>query len=237
MAPASLSQLWQLLADLLFPPRCAVCRAPGEALCAACLDKIVCFSAPRCQRCDLPCPTQEGLCIDCREALASALDGLRSVGPHAEPLRTAIHALKYQNRTRIAPSLGRLMAQRWQATSLTVDGLLPLPLHPERERERGYNQAALLAQALADALALPLHGDLLWRTRATSSQVQLGRAARLENMAGAFAASPSVAGGRWLLVDDVCTTGATLEAAATALRAQGATEVWAITAARAHRGS
>ncbi|MBA3533315.1 MAG: ComF family protein [Ardenticatenales bacterium] len=235
MTRTRLAQLWHLLADLLFPPRCAVCRQPGSALCTACVGAIVPFQDPRCLRCDLPCLAQIGLCPACQQNLASALEGLRSIGPHVEPLRSGIHALKYQARPTIAQPLGHLMAARWQATGSPVDAILPLPLHPERQRERGYNQASLLAQAMAERLTLPLREELLWRVRATSSQVKLGRAARQENMAGAFAASPAVAGGRWLLVDDVCTTSATLEEAARALREQGATAVWAITAARAYR--
>ncbi|MGH2543928.1 MAG: ComF family protein, partial [Ardenticatenaceae bacterium] len=113
-----------------------------------------------------------------------------------------------------------------------VDGLLPIPLHSMRLRERGFNQSALLAEVMAAALLYPVRDDLLWRERATAPQVGLKPEERQRNVQGAFRAVPDAAGGAWLLVDDVCTTGATLEASAHALRAQGARAVWAITLAR-----
>ncbi len=157
------------------------------------------------------------------------------VGPHVEPLRGAIHALKYQDRTALAVPLGHLLAERWlDVTPQQVDGLVPVPLHPQRLRERGYNQATLLASAMAPVLALPIQEGLLRRERPTPPQVGLAQQARLRNVAGAFQATGDVAGGRWLLVDDVCTTGATLQACAQTLHAAGADTVWAITLTRPH---
>jgi ComF family protein len=145
--------------------------------------------------------------------------------------------LKYHGRAGVAGPLGTLLAERWLAApGCAVDGVLPVPLHPARLRERGFNQSALLAQGLAERLARPLHTDLLWRGRATAPQVGLSPEERLNNVTGAFRAAPGVRGGRWLLVDDVCTTGATLEACAAALRDQGARAVWAITLAHPFHG-
>jgi ComF family protein len=107
-----------------------------------------------------------------------------------------------------------------------------VPLHPDRQRERGFNQSDLLAHAMADPLGLSVRADLLQRVRPTRPQVGLARQERLQNVADAFRARPEVEGGRWLLVDDVCTTSATLEACAQALRLRGAGAVWAITLAR-----
>jgi ComF family protein len=155
------------------------------------------------------------------------------VGAHAPPLQGAIHALKYDGVKEVAEPLGRLLAERWQAApGARVAGIIPVPLHPARQEERGFNQSALLARALAEVLALPVREELLSRSRATVPQVGLPRAERLKNVAGAFRATPEAAGQPWLLVDDVCTSGATLDASASALRAQGARAIWAITVAR-----
>lgn len=228
-----LREVWQVVSDLLFPPRCAGCQQPGVIFCAACLDGIALFPEPRCARCDLPLASSDApLCRACAHREHSALDGLRVVGPHSEPLRGAIHALKYERRAALAAPLGERLAARWRADGTRVDGLVPVPLHPERERERGFNQSERLAEAMSEPLGLPVRTELLHRARATRPQVGLARGERLANVAAAFLATPGVAGGRWLLVDDVCTTSATLEACAEALRAQGASAVWAITLAR-----
>ncbi|MCD6289487.1 MAG: ComF family protein [Anaerolineae bacterium] len=126
------------------------------------------------------------------------------------------------------------MAQAWPGDVITGDCLVPVPLHPERERERGYNQAALLAQVLGDRLGLPVVANAIRRTRATQPQVHLDASARWENVMGAFApAHVSMHGRQPVLIDDVCTTGATLIACAQALLEAGATRVWAYTLARA----
>lgn len=229
-----LAPLWQLLESLLFPPRCVACRQGGERLCAGCLAAIRTFPLPRCPRCDLPYQGA-GPCPRCRRGAYPGLDGLRALGPHEGTLRRAIHALKYEGQQALAVPLAQRLAAHWQAAPPTpLDGILAIPLHPERERERGYNQADLLACRLAHALALPYEPAWLWRSQATRSQVSLGRHERQRNLAGAFDAAAEVAGGNWLLVDDVCTTGATLEAAAHALRNQGAHTIWALTLARAY---
>ena len=228
-----LNDLWQLLSDLLFPPFCVTCDRPGIWLCPTCLKDVVYFSEPRCIRCDLSlAPHQMMRCTSCYQNQASYLEGLRVVGAYEEPLSRAIHALKYEKRKGVAKPLGKLMAECWQERGGTrVDGLLPVPLHPERERERGFNQSALLAESMRSILGIPVHDDLLWRTRDTISQVGLDAQGRQDNMLNAFAASADVAGKRWLLVDDVRTTGATLEACAQALEQMAARSVWAITLA------
>lgn len=227
----------QQLQELLFPPRCVGCRTAGDHLCAACLDRIDRFAEPTCPRCDLPTTRPRSRCHACQRTTTSALTGLRVVGPHTEPLRAAIHALKYEGRRSLAVPLGELMATRWHDAGVPIDGIIPIPLHPERQRARGYNQSALLAEMVAQLSGIPLQPEVAWRARATSPQVGLDRAQRQENVQGAFGAAATAAGGRWLLTDDVCTTGATLEACAGALRAVGAREVWALTLARPHHSA
>lgn len=150
------------------------------------------------------------------------------------PVRTAVHRLKYRDGHALAGPLGGLLVGWWEEHPLGVDVVVPVPLHPQRLERRGYNQAALLAAVLARGVGLPLLERALVRVRNTRPQMSLGREARRANVAGAFrAVDGAVEGQRVLLVDDVCTTGATLEACADALREAGAAEVRALTLARA----
>ena len=229
-----LLRLRHLVGDLLFPPRCVSCGHLGTLWCEPCQGRVARFADPRCPRCDLPAAGATRPCRDCvREP--SALDAWRVVGPHAEPLRGAIHALKYERRTALAAPLAALLGERWQTAGIPVAGILPIPLHPNRLRERGFNQSELLATHAAARLRLPVRADLLQRERDTPHQVGLGRADRLVNVEGAFSAAPEVAGQAWLLLDDVCTSGATLEASAQALLDAGAGAVYALTLARVPR--
>ncbi len=227
-----LSQLRVLLTELLYPPRCEACHRPGTYFCADCLTAIAPFPAPRCPRCDMPLASDTADCARCRRHDIPTLNGLRVCGNYTSPLQNAIHALKYNRFRDIAVPLSTLLAEAWQTRGVAVDGLIPVPLHSERLHARGFNQAELLAHTMAHTLAVPLYTDYMVRTRPTRPQVGLQRDARLQNVQGAFEATEAVRGGRWLLVDDVCTSGATLEGCATALRQQGAKLVWAITLAR-----
>jgi ComF family protein len=219
------------LLDLVFPPRCAGCRRPGSDLCAACREEIHWQSGPACPACGRPGPAT--LCSACQRA-PLPLDGVRSAVEFAGPVRRAVHLLKYRGRRRLAPVLAGLMIDAWPQRPLPVDLLVPVPLHPSREAARGYNQAAELARALAPALNLPCEPRALVRRRVTRPQVELSAHERRANVSDAFAADVALAGGRRvLLVDDVCTTGATLGACAQALRAAGSAGVWAYTLARA----
>lgn len=149
-------------------------------------------------------------------------------------MEKAIHALKYKRLRAIAPLLGAYLAEYWQRSPFLVDIAVPVPLHPSRLRHRGYNHSALLVRELSVASGLPVVEDCLVRVRATAPQVQLNARERRENVAGAFqCADERLAGARVLLVDDVCTTSATLNACAEGLLAGGAREVWGLTLARA----
>jgi ComF family protein len=152
-------------------------------------------------------------------------------------MRTAIHRLKYEHLSCLAGSLSQIMSQSWLALApldLEIDAIVPVPLHRARLRERGYNQSALLARGLGANLDCPVVEDVLIRKRETVPQVDLGSSERWKNVRGAFGCiEESLCGKRVLLVDDVFTTGSTLEAAGDALRQGGALLVWAYTLARA----
>jgi ComF family protein len=200
------------LLDLLYPPRCTVCREPGpEGFCAACRATILPSEPPLTRR--------------------SALAGRACVGAYAGPLRDAVACLKYHDRRSLARDLGLLLAASLeeQREAWLPDALVPVPIHPRRRRERGYNQAELLAAALSQLTGLPVR-DALERVSDTPPQVALGREQRWNNVRGAFAPRAGAAPGRRpVLIDDVQTTGATLEEAARALRTAGAHTVYALT--------
>jgi competence protein ComFC len=149
-------------------------------------------------------------------------------------MRKAIHRLKYSNSRDLAAPLGEMMVSYWQDVHLPADVIVPVPLHPRRLRERGYNQATLLARELGKGVDLPVLENVLIRVRDTSPQVDLSAEERKENVREAFhCPDDRLAGKDVLLIDDVYTTGATLEACSLALRQRGVRTVWAFTLARA----
>jgi ComF family protein len=183
--------------DLLLAPRCAGCGAAGSWLCLACRD----------------------LCEPVRAGRITA------AGTYGGALREAIHRFKYGGERALANELGALVAERVAAdlaTGVPLDVVVPAVLHSRRARSRGYDQAWLLATVVAERTGLPLRVPLR-RIRPAAPQVQLDRAARAENLRGAYVAEAgALRGARVALVDDVATTGATLAAATGALRAAGA---------------
>jgi ComF family protein len=240
-------EIGNAVVDLFFPPSCVSCHRLGAWLCKDCLDEIEVIQPPVCFRCGLPLEGQKAtaisrsteaqhVCPRCR-GRQSQLDGLYAYGFHAGPLRQAIHQLKYEGLRALATPLGRLMAQGWprvQASNADIDVIVPVPLHRSRQRKRGYNQSALLARQLGSEIRRPVLENVLIRVKATTPQVDLNAEERQANVRNAFQTTDSsLAGKHVLLVDDVCTTGSTLEAAGHALRAAQASSVWAYTLARA----
>lgn len=223
-----LSALAQTLADLLSPPRCAACGARGAWLCPPCAGALPRPRPPLCARCGLP--LADAWCPGCARP-GWALHALRVAADFTPPLRAMVHRLKYRHGRHLAAPLGALLAEVYRSLDAGGAPLVAVPLHAERERARGYNQAALLARALAAQVDRPCL-SLLVRVRATPPQVGLSAVERWRNVAGAFAATTPLDGARLVLVDDVATTGATLNAAAAALRAAGARWVGGIALAR-----
>jgi ComF family protein len=200
--------------------------------CSTCCDATLRIRAPFCPRCGRPQDTSR-VCLKCAVE-PPELDGIRSVALFEGTLRGAIHQFKYSYMRDLAVPLGELLVSYCQETPLAADVIVPVPLHVRRLAERGYNQAALLAQYLGSALGIPVYCDCLRRSRYTESQTRLNAQERSRNVDGAFACTRSgIRGARVLLVDDVCTTGATLGACGRALEQGGARSVWALTVARA----
>jgi len=193
------------------------------------------LSPPSCAACDAG--TRAALCDACRSSVGPApavrwLDGKRLVvaGAYAPPLSTAIVRFKYEGRAELSRALAELLTPRLLELELPVDAaFVPVPLHAARLASRGYNQAALLAQALARRTGRSCHPRLLVRTRATERQVGKARRARLTNASDAFALRQTHVTSRAILVDDVVTTGSTVRACAQAL-ARGGVEVCAVVA-------
>ena len=229
---ASLSVWKNLLLDLFFPRRCIECGDEGAFLCGRCNAQLQRLEAPRCSQCGLPLPT-EAVCRACQE-LPLCLDSIRSLYAYQGSLRELLIQFKYRGVRAIGAELAVALGDYLTANPLTVDVIVPVPLYPSRRRERGYNQAEVLAQKLGQQLRLPAVPDALARVRSTPPQARLGsRDERRQNVAGAFLAEPdAVSEKRVLLIDDVCTTGATLSACGEALRAAGATAVRGLTVAR-----
>jgi len=228
--------LFQYGLDVLFPPCCVGCRRGGSLLCQLCQQTMQPLTIPFCRHCGTPLTPPHGICTTCQYKRFQ-LHGLRCVNSYEGALRKAIHALKYDGCQQLAEPLGLLLAEAFQHYRMSADGIIPLPLHPLRQQQRGYNQATLLARACATRLKVPCLENLVLRQRATHSQVGLAFHDRQQNVAGAFAlasnASSRLPGYRsLLLIDDVFTTGATLEACAAPLYAAGVQQVWGLVLGR-----
>ena len=219
------------LLDLVMPPRCGSCRSVGSWLCERCRNRIRRLEEPLCRRCGAEVESARKDC-GCRGRLR-ALTRLRSAAAYEGPIELAVQRFKYQGWRRLAEPLALLIAERLVIEGLAAGWAVAVPLHPRRLRQRGFNQAELLARELRTHLALVSPPGELVRTRPTPPQVGHDRQWRLENVRDAFAwRGDHLAGRSIVLIDDVATTGATLDACAAALRASGAGPVIGVSVAR-----
>ena len=225
----------QSLLDLLFPPRCVSCKATYNWLCQKCLSQIAFITPPVCEYCGTPVAPAAPACKQCQNNSLQYIDGIRSASYFEDnPIRPAIHFLKYRNHKAVAFILATILAEAYRRYQLTVNVIVPVPLHPARLRERGYNQSELLAKAMGYMLNISVNSGALQRTRSTKSQMTLNIMARHQNVAEAFACGNFAGSGQTvLLIDDVCTTGSTLDACADALKKSGVATVWGLTLAKA----
>jgi ComF family protein len=219
------------LLDLVLPPRCGGCRSLGSWLCDTCRRSIRRLREPLCRRCGAELDSPQDGC-GCRGRL-TALARLRSAIAYEGPVEPLIHRYKYQGWRRLAEPLALLLTERLVVEGLASSLVVAVPLHRDRERQRGFNQADLLTRRLRCHLALREPSGRLVRVRPTMPQVGQDRLRRWENMRDAFEwRGPPLQGRSLMVVDDVATTGATLEACAAALKAGGAGAVIGVTVAR-----
>jgi ComF family protein len=218
------------LLDLLLPPRCGGCGGLGSLFCDGCLRRTRRLEEPTCRRCGAEVEHLRSSC-GCRGRLRR-LTRLRSAAAYEGPLEKALHRFKYEGRRPLVQPLARLLAERMAVEGLAAESITWVPLHPVRRRHRGYNQAELLGRELARLCGLPTVSGLV-RVRDTPPQVGLDRLRRRANVEGAFGwQGPELGRRSLLLIDDVATTGATLDACAGALKAAGAGAVIGFTVAR-----
>ncbi len=209
-AKARFRRAVQASLDLLYPPRCAGCGRVDADWCPKCQTEL------------------DRTPFDLKQGRLPPLTAIASTGTHEGKLQDAVHALKYEQVTALALPLAARLVTALDALNWQIDTIMPVPLHARRQHERGMNQAELIAKTLAETLQIAYNADSILRWRDTPPQVGLSRAERQANVRDAFKATAAISG-TVLLVDDVFTTGATLQACAHAARQAGATIVYGLT--------
>jgi ComF family protein len=237
---AACVQAARLVLDIALPTLCVACREPvaGVGVCAECWAKLSFIAPPFCPRLGIPFVYDPGPGLLSMEAIADppAYARARAAVRYDEVARTLVHALKYHDRTDLAPAMGRWMARAGEELLGDADVLVPVPLHWRRGWSRRYNQSGALARAIERQSGVPVARDVLRRIRPTQQQIGLSRSQRASNVQGAFKVSPEKAheiqGRRVVLVDDVLTSGATSDACARALLRARAAQVDVLVFAR-----
>jgi ComF family protein len=222
--------------DIVFPPVCGGCEKVGSRWCAECQQRVKILRGTLCEVCGLP-QDKADICKTCR-ADRPRFRALRAWAVYEDPVKKALHKLKYRRDIALGDALAAHMAQFVKELNWYVDVIVPIPLGRQRYKERGYNQVGMIAKPLALALDIEFAPKALMRRKETRTQVGLTRQERRENVHEAFQAGAGVRGKNILVLDDVSTTGSTLSSSAEALFSSGAKDVFALTVARAlpHHG-
>jgi predicted amidophosphoribosyltransferase len=236
MAKRAQTSIWAALrgefAELLLPQRCVVCSGFGAAIHAACIEALPRADGERCLRCWAPLRGGASECERCTD-VPPLLEARRAAFRFEGAARLAVLEAKFRGVSTLLPPLAKAAARAIEP-AWEIEAVTWVPLHPSRRHGRGFDQGEVIGRAVAEALGVPLRPDLIRRVRRTSAQAALGRVERARNVEGAFAPRNPPARAvpeRLLLVDDVATTGATLEAAALALRTAGVARVFGLTLA------
>jgi ComF family protein len=231
----------RLALDFALPPLCPSCREPlsdGVGLCAPCWSKLSLIEPPYCARLGIPFVYDPGAGLLSMEAIANppAYDRARAAVRYDDVARKLVQGFKYSDRLDLAPMMGRWMARAGRELLAEADTLVPVPLHWRRQWTRRFNQSAALAGAISAVCNVPVVHGVLKRVRATPQQVGRSKTERAENVQGAFRVRPEqkadIAGRRLILVDDVLTSGATVDACARALLRAGAAHIDVLVFAR-----
>src|SRR5258707_1931650 len=215
----------RLALDIALPTLCVACREPvsGEGVCAKCWAKLSFIAPPYCPRLGIPFVYDPGPDLLSMEAIANppAYARARAAVRYDDVARTLVHALKYQDRTDLAPAMGRWMARAGRELLAEADALIPVPLHWRRGWSRRYNQSGALARVIERQSGVKLASEALRRVRPTQQQIGLSRSQRASNVQGAFKVAADrqshIQGRRVLLIDDVLTSAATFYACARSL--------------------
>ena len=228
--------------NFFFPPQCLLCRTllsmPHEdSFCETCRHGFAYISGPLCPVCGIPFPSREGADHICSRCMCRTplFDRARAVGQYNGSLREAIHRFKYDSRSLLAAPLGSLLAEKGRRLLDTAayDVVMPVPLHMQRLRQRGFNQSLFLARAVGRQWDIPVETEGLRRVRWTNPQTMLPVKERVRNVKGAFSyCGPGVQNKTVLLIDDVYTSGSTVEECANILKQSGARQVDVLTLAR-----
>jgi ComF family protein len=228
------------LFNFLLPPACALCQEPldppdPDTLCLTCCDSFPPQTEPHCPVCALPYPADTGPAHHCQNCLQhkKSFSGVTPLGPFEGPLREAVHRFKYRGDINLDRPLGNMLARKLGNTSPCFGMIVPVPLHPIKLRQRGYNQSTLIARQLARALKIPLVRDLLIRNKQGATQKEISARDRKKNVRQLFTCTRQLQGESILLVDDVMTTGATARESSKTLLRAGAKAVHVAVLARA----
>jgi ComF family protein len=237
----SMQAVFQVALDFALPQLCPSCREPvseGKGPCAPCWSKLSLIEPPYCMRLGIPFAFDPGSGLLSMEAIANppAYNRARAVARYDDVASTLVHGLKYSDRLDLSPMMGRWMARAGRELLADADALVPVPLHWRRRWARRYNQSTVLSRAISAICGVPITHGGLKRIRATPQQVGRSRTERADNVQGAFLVPPDhkveVAGRRLVLVDDVLTSGATVDACTRALLRAGAAQVDVLVFAR-----